>query len=125
MDSLKLTFAALIFVSCQAGHAQDAPTHLDESQVKKAVQELTVQDICPNPAFLELAEIEMGDCRSHIAIYAPVCWHIMDPIVVDYEIEGGGKEKNRFLSIAHVYASCVRGELLREIVKSRREQGTK
>ena len=124
MDSAKLKIAVIIFVSCQAGHAEDAATKYDEPQVKAGVEESTVYLICPDQTLLEVAEIEVGDCRSHIAKLAPICWHLIDPLVSDYKIEKGEMGKKRFLSITAVYTSCVRAELLRQIVRSRRESRT-
>ncbi len=124
MDSVKLTFAVLVFVSCQAAHAQDASTKIDEPKVKAGVEEAAVLDICPDRTLLEVAEIDVGDCRSHIAKLAPICWHLIDGIVSDYVIEQGEAGKDRFIRITVVYASCVRAELLRQIVRSRRESNS-
>lgn len=125
MNSAKLKLAVFIFLSCQAGQAQDEMTKYDESQVKAAVEEAGVLDICPDQTLLEVAEIDVGDCRSHLANLAPMCWHIIDPLVSDYEIakDETRKEmaKDRFIKIAVVYSSCLRAELLRQIVRSRRE----
>ena len=84
MDSAKLKFAVFVLVSCQAGHAKDAAPKFDEPVVKARVEEAAVLDVCPDRTLLEVAEIEVGDCRSHIAKLAPICWHLMDGIISDY-----------------------------------------
>ena len=124
MNLAKLNFAVLVFVSCQPGHAQDAAAKFDEQQVKAAVEEAAVYLVCPDQTLLEVAEIEVGDCRGHIAKFSPICWHLIDPLVSNYDIEQGEIGKKRFINITAVYASCLKAELLRGIVKSKRESRT-
>ena len=124
MNLAKLNLAVLVFVSCQAGHAQDAAANFNEQQVKSAVEEAAVYQVCPNQTLLEIAEIEVGDCRSHIAKFSAICWHLIDPLVSNYELEQGEKGKKRFINFLGVYASCLKAELLREIVESSRESDT-
>ena len=116
-----LKFAAIILVCCEAGQAQGAATEFSESEIKRAVEESAVLTICPDQALLEFLDIEVGSCRSHISTFAPVCWHLIDKLVSDYEIESGEAGKERFISILSVYSSCIRSELVREIAKSSRE----
>jgi hypothetical protein len=42
MDSANLKLAVFIFVSCQAGHAQDAATKHDEPKFRAGVEEAAV-----------------------------------------------------------------------------------
>ena len=58
-------------------------TKYDEPKVKAAVEEAAVLDLWPDRTLLEVAEIEVGDCRSHIAEFAPVCWHLIDGLGID------------------------------------------
>jgi hypothetical protein len=124
MDSAKIVAAFFLFVSYQAAYAQDSMGKYDESEVKEAVEEIGVLDICPNQTLLNLAELDVQNCRNRLARLASVCWHIIDPLVSDYEIEKdqNNKEiaKDRIISLSLVYSSCVRSELLRGIVKKRR-----
>ena len=98
-----MSFAVVIFVFCQIGHAQHAVTKYDEPKVKAAVEEAAVLDLWPDRTLLEVAEIEVDDCRSHIAEFAPVCWHLIDGLVSDYEIEQSETGRERFTIIAVIY----------------------
>jgi hypothetical protein len=113
----------LIFFLCLASHALDASTLSDEEKVKAAFEEVAVLDVCPDRTLLELAQLETEDCRSHIAKIAPVCWHLIDGLVSDQKTKQDELRKERNLTIAALYARCVRSEILRQIVKSKREGG--
>ena len=126
MDSARSIVVVTIFLLVfQAGYAQDSVAKYLESEVKAAVEEIGVLDICPNQALLELAELEVENCRNRLSKLAAVCWHIIDPVVPSYELEKGedNKElaKKRIISLSLVYSSCIRSEILRGIVKKRRE----
>ena len=121
MNSAKLMVAAIISFSCHAGFAQDASTKFVESEIKAAIEEAAVLNVCPDQALLELAEIVVTNCRTHIAKLAPLCWNMIDRIIPNYAIEQSEMGKERFISILAIYASCVRAELLGQIVESSRE----
>jgi hypothetical protein len=120
-------YVVAIVIACvlfQSSSAQDATTKHDEPKVKAAVEEVAVLAVCPDQILLEVAEIELEDCRSHVAKIAPICWHLIDRVISDYEIEQGEMGKEQFLNIAAIYSSCVRAEILRQIVKSKRESSS-
>ena len=116
---LKLTIAVSVFV--QAEYAQGEATKYDGSEVKLAIEEAAVLNVCPDRALLKFAKLEVSNCRDHISKFAPVCWHQIDRVATDYKIEQGEKGRKRFISILTIYTSCVRAELLKQLVKSSKE----
>lgn len=125
MGSARLIVLMFFFLVCQFGYAQEPSAKYTEDEVKMAVEEIGVLDVCPDQALLKLAELEVENCRSRLAILSVVCWHIIDPVVPDYEIEKDENNneiaKDRLISLSLVYSSCIRSELLRGIVRKQRE----
>ena len=115
-----------LLIICHPGFAQDSIKIYDEPEVKAAVEEIGVLNVCPDQALLKLSEIEVENCRKRLSKLAVVCWHIIDPVIPNYEIvvDTNKKEiaKNRINSLSLVYSSCIRSELLRGIVKKSRER---
>ena len=125
MDSAKMIMAIILCLSFQFGYAQDSIAIYSESEVKAAVEEIGVLNICPDQSLLKLVELDVENCRSRLAKLATVCWHIIDPVVRNYEIEKDedSKEsaKSRIITLSLVYSSCIRSELVRGIGRKRRE----
>ena len=128
MTATRFIVVLFLFITCDSGFAQDSITNFDESEVKAAVEEIGVLDVCPDQALLKLADLEVENCRNRLSKLAVVCWHIIDPVIPDYEIQmdENNKEgaKDRIISLSLVYSSCVRSELLRGIVKKRKENNS-
>jgi len=119
-----LKLAILTLVCCRPSLAQDAVTKFDESEIKAAIEESAVLDVCPDRDLLKFAQIEVDKCRSYISKFTHLCWNSIDNIISDYEIEQNEMGKKRFISILSVYASCIRAEILGQIVESNKESCT-
>lgn len=125
MDSARLIIAVFVCLFHQIGYAQDSVAMYSESEVKAAVEEIGVLNICPDQSLLKLVELDVENCRSRLAKLAIMCWHIIDPVIPNYEIERDedSKEsgKSRIISLSLVYSSCIRSELVRGIDRKRRD----
>jgi hypothetical protein len=128
MDLARSSVVIFFLLVFQAGYAQDSEEKYSESEVKAAVEEIGVLNICPDRTLLELAELEVEDCRNRLSKLKAVCWHIIDSVVPDYEVEKNEDDKevakNQIISLSLVYSSCIRSEILKGIVKKRRESGS-
>lgn len=124
MNPARSTVVIILLLAFQAGFAQDAVTKYTEPEVKAAVEEIAVLDICPDRTLLELAELEVQNCQNHLSELAAFCWHIIDQVVPDYEIEKGEDDKEvgkkQLIGLSLVYSSCIRSEMMRGIVDERR-----
>mgnify|MGYP003645003362 CR=1 FL=1 len=118
----KLGLIAMSIAALQPAFADSTNNEFDYSEVKKGAEEVAFFDICPNPVLRELAGIEADDCKSFLDKLAPICWHIIDPVVGDFRISRDDDGKKRFFQFAAVYSACIRSEILRTIIRERRRE---
>ena len=70
MTATRFVVVLFLFITCDSGFAQDSITNFDESEVKAAVEEIGVLDVCPDQASLNLliwkSKIAETDFRSSL-----------------------------------------------------------
>lgn len=117
----KVSLLALVLVACIGHDARsEKAAKFQEGEVKANAEEAAVLWVCPNTELLKLLEIDTDDCRDHVAEVIPVCWHLLDKIVSDYEVNNSDDGKKRFLAITVNFTSCIQSELLTQSVNKKR-----
>ena len=97
--------------------AEDAETKIEEKVFRLAAEYLAANNICADSRLRELANLDSASCEDDLAFYSKVCWPQFSGLNLSYEAIDDDESRERFYSVSLLYGSCVRSELLREILR--------
>lgn len=105
--------------------AEDSETKIEEKDFKVAAEYLATNDICADSRLRSLADLTSASCEDDLAFYSKVCWPQLDGLNLNYEATNDDESREKLISVSLLYGSCVRSELLRQIVRKQDSQRRK